>query len=174
MAMKIGEHPPIGPSIPTRVITLVGPDRENFLKGWRCENQGMGIGAYAYYRRVIENQKDRLLDTIIKVAERTPGSQSAIETLRDAKSETQFSKAVHSVKDCVPDSLRINGHNPMTLLHSALSEGLHDADEEWCLDRAHAIHHILFALAERTGAILKDSAELDAAVSRLLNPNAKK
>jgi hypothetical protein len=172
-AVKIGEHPPFGPSIPTRVIALVGPDRDNFLKGWRCENQGMGIGAYSYYRRVIENQKNRFLDSIIKVAERTTGSESAIALLKAAQTETQFSKAVHSIRDCVPDSLKISGHNPITLLHSALSEGLHEGDEAWCLDRAHAIHHILFDLAERIGAVLKDTAELDKAISKLLKSPAK-
>jgi len=53
-AMKLGETPPFGPHVPSRVITLIGPDREEFLLGRRAESLGLGIGAFAYYRRVVE------------------------------------------------------------------------------------------------------------------------
>ena len=59
---KVGEIPPFGPPLPSRVMKLVGPDRELFLKGRRAESQGMGIGSFAYYRRVVENQKDRVFE----------------------------------------------------------------------------------------------------------------
>ena len=44
---KVGEWPPFGPPIPARVISLIGPDRTTFLQGRRCENQGLGIGAFS-------------------------------------------------------------------------------------------------------------------------------
>src|SRR5439155_11971413 len=53
-ALKLGQWPPFGPSVAPRVISLIGPDRELFLKGRRAESQGMGIGAFGYYRRVVE------------------------------------------------------------------------------------------------------------------------
>jgi hypothetical protein len=64
---KLGELPVYGPPTPARLISLIGPDREIFLKGRRCGNLGLGIGAFVYYRRVVENQKSRILDEIIKV-----------------------------------------------------------------------------------------------------------
>jgi hypothetical protein len=54
---KLGEFPPFGPPTPSRVMKLVGEDRELFLKGRRAELHGLGIGAFAYYRRVVEEQK---------------------------------------------------------------------------------------------------------------------
>ncbi len=65
---KLGEFPVYGPPTPTRLLKLIGPDREIFLKGRRSENQGLGIGSFIYYRRVVENQKDRILREIIKVS----------------------------------------------------------------------------------------------------------
>jgi hypothetical protein len=56
--LKFGEWPPFGPPTPARVIALIGPDRDAFLAGRRSENQGMGIGAFAYYRRVVEKPKE--------------------------------------------------------------------------------------------------------------------
>ncbi len=47
-AMKFGELPPFGPPVPTQLVSLVGPDRDAFLRGRRAENQGLGIGAFAY------------------------------------------------------------------------------------------------------------------------------
>lgn len=168
-ALKFGEWPVFGPPTPSRLVSLVGPDRDAFLKGRRAENQGLGIGAFAYYRRVVENQKNRLLDEILRVAERTRAAQSTIAALTAAKDETQFSRAVELVKESIPPSLLIDGHNPMTLLHSALSEGLHAQTDEECLEIATSVRVILQELTEKTAAALKDHAELKSALSRLLN-----
>ena len=86
--------------------------------------------------------------------------------------ETQFSRAIDDVKDAIPPVLRISGHNPLTLLHSALSQGLHARTDQECLEIAGSIRVVLTELAERIGQVLKDQAELNAAVTRLLKPPA--
>ena len=168
-AMKFGEIPPFGPYTPARVITLIGPDRELFLQGRRAENRGMGIGAYSYYRRVVENQKGRIIAEIAKVAQKLGAKPSVLEAFKLAEKETQFSKAIDEIKDGIPDVLRIGQHNPLTLLHTALSEGLHEHTDKECLDLAQEIRLVLTELAERLSQALKDEAELQTAVSRLLN-----
>lgn len=167
-AFKYGERPQFGPPTPARVISLIGPQRDLFLKGRRAENQGMGIAAFAYYRRVIEDQKDRILDEVIKVCQRLSVDQPIIDELTKAKSETQFTTAVETVKHAIPQALLINGRNPLTLLHSALSEGLHAQSDEECLEVATSIRIVMAEFAERMGQALKEEAELNAAVSRLL------
>jgi len=57
-AVKLGEWPPFGPKVSSRVISILGKNKELFLMGRRAEMQGLGLGALAYYRKVIENQKD--------------------------------------------------------------------------------------------------------------------
>lgn len=166
---KFGELPIYGPPTPSRLIKLIGPDREHFLSGRRCENQGLGIGAFVYYRRVVENQKNRILDEIIKVSKKLGVGQDRIDALESAKSETQFSKAVESVKHAIPQVLMINGHNPLTLLHTALSDGLHDRTDEHCLELASSIRVVLGELSERLSQALKDEAEINNALSRLLS-----
>ncbi|MCF8476495.1 MAG: hypothetical protein K9G60_05665 [Pseudolabrys sp.] len=139
------------------------------MKGRRCENQGLGIGAFVYYRRVVENHKNQILNEIIRVSEKLNAPAETITTLNAAKAENQFSKAMESVKDAIPQALLINGANPLTLLHSALSVGLHAQSDEQCLELAHDIRVVLVELAERLGQTLKDEAELSTAVTRLLN-----
>ncbi len=166
---KLGEIPPFGPPTPSRVISLIGPDREIFLKGRRAEIDGLGIGAFAYYRRVVENQKGRIIAEIAKVAARLGAKQETLKQFEKALTETQFSSAIDDIKDGIPQSLLIGGHNPLTLLHSALSEGLHEHTDEECLQIASSIRIVMTELADRISIALKDEAELNTAVSRLLN-----
>jgi len=169
VVLKFGEVPAFGPPTPARVISLVGPQKDLYLKGRRAEHQGMGIAAFAYYRRVIDDQRARIFDEIIKVCQRLSADESIIRELMAAKSETQFSKAVESVKHGIPQALFINGQNPLTLLHSALSEGIHGKSDEECLEDATNIRIVMAEFAERMGQALKDEAELSTAVSRLLS-----
>jgi hypothetical protein len=170
VVMKLGESPPFGSPLASRVISLIGPERELFLKGRRVENQGLGIGAFAYYRRVVENQKNRIVTEIKRVAEKAGASDEMLQSFDRALQATQFSKAVEEVKNSIPQSLLIMGHNPLTLLHKALSAGLHGESDEDCLEAASSIRIVLTELADMMGQILKDEAELRNAVKRLLNP----
>ncbi|HID8535836.1 TPA: hypothetical protein ACXIMI_000928 [Stenotrophomonas maltophilia] len=167
---KFGELPGYGPPTPARLTKLIGPDRDLFLRGRRCENQGLGIGAFVYYRRVVEGQKDRILDEILKVSRKLGSPAASLAKLEAAKAEARFSQALAGVKDAVPQALLINGHNPLLLLHSALSDGLHDRTDEHCLEVASSVRVVLGELAERLSQALKDEAELTRALAKLMNP----
>ena len=169
MCCKLGELPPYGPPVPSKLIKLIGPDRDIFLKGRNCENQGLGIGAFTYYRRVVENQKRRILKEIVKVSEKIGVPQDKIDTLHEAIEETQFSKSLKMTKDAMPESLLISGQSPILLLHRALSRGVHELSDEECLKRASTVRLVLGELSERLSAILKDKAELTKAISTLMH-----
>ena len=171
---KLGEFPPFGPPTPARVMTLVGEEREYFLKGRRAENQNLGIAAFAYYRRVVENQKTKIIDEIIRVGRKVGASKEILNDLDSARKETQFSKAVDAIKHGIPESLLIDGHNPLVLLHSALSEGLHAQTDEECLELATSIRVVLSELVERMSSALKEEVTLTTAVTRLLSANSQK
>jgi hypothetical protein len=174
VAQKYGENPSYGPPTPSRLIKIIGEDRDIFLKGRRCENQGLGVGAFAYYRRVVENQKSRILSNIAEVSRKVSAPAASTAALEAAMAETQFSKAISMIKDAIPQSLLISGHNPLTLLHTALSDGLHAQSDEHCLELAQSIRVVLAELSERIASALKDEAELRTAVSRLIKDGAEK
>ncbi|MBN8458901.1 MAG: hypothetical protein J0M04_13790 [Verrucomicrobia bacterium] len=155
------------------MIKLIGPDRDAFLKGRQCENQGLGIGAFVYYRRVVENQKSRILQQIAKVAEKIGAPPEKVELFSKAAKETQFSRAMDIAKPALPESLLISGHNPLGLLHSALSEGVHALSDHECLEIAGSVRTILNELSDRIAQALKDEAELQAALGTLLNRSSK-
>jgi hypothetical protein len=169
LVVKVGEWPPFGPPTPSRLITMIGPDRELFLRGRRAENQGLGIGAFSYYRRVVEEQRTRILDEIIKVAQKQGAGADVIDRLLAARNEQQFKNSVEAAAGAIPRSLLIHNHNPLTLLHTALSEGLHNRSDEECLELAASIRLVLAELSERIVEALREEDELKQAVSRLLN-----
>jgi hypothetical protein len=140
---KFGEYPAFGSPTPTRLLKMLNKDRHIYLQGRQCENQGLGIGAFAYYRRVVENQKNAIIDEIVRVSTKLKLSDDLVKVLSEAKNEKQFSKSVEAIKDGIPQVLFIDGHNPLTLLHRALSEGLHAETDAACLEAAHVIRIVL-------------------------------
>lgn len=168
-AKKLGEIPQFGSPIPSGVIRLIQSDRDLFLKGKRCEDQGLGIAAFSYYRRVIENQWTRLVDEIIKVGKGLNAPKKTIQFLEDCRDQNQFSKAVDDAKGALPEVLLIRGHNPLKLLHTALSDGLHNQSDEACLSKAVSIRVILFELNERLRKAKEGDKELADALNNLLN-----
>ena len=107
-------------------------------------------------------------DNVVAVA-----IEQAKELLEAAKKDPRFSDAVKTVENGIPDVLKVNGHNPLTLLHKALSEGIHELTEEECLERAKSIRVVLSELCDRMGEALKEQKELDEAVKSLMQKPTK-
>lgn len=189
IALKIGEFPELHIDIPTYLPKLLGEEYSYFIKGLKCEKQGCGIGAFSYYRRVVENQKGRFLKHIIKVARRLNASDTDIEELEKASeiieseiiqglekasNETQFTRAVELFKDFIPKTLYLEGQNPMTVLHKALSIGLHESDDATCLKIAHSIRIILQDFSQRIKDLLREDNEIKKALSDVMRFNQEK
>src|SRR5262245_19612665 len=132
------------------------------------ENEGLGIAAFVYYSRAVENHKNQILDKIIGFAQKVGTPPEMMKTLGGAKKEKHFKKALQSVKDAIPAALLLNGHNPLTILHSALNCDVHQETDETALERAHDVRVVLGELAERLGQSLKNEAELNTVVTRLM------
>jgi hypothetical protein len=174
---KIYQEPPFGQPIPKRLFKIIGEDnREPFLQARRAIARGLGIGAYAYYRRIVENTKFALLDSVLDVAQATKAPTEQIELLKKAQSERQFSKAIEMLRDvgAIPAVLLIDGHNPLALLHDLLSEGIHELDDEECLKRAQEAEVILCEVADRMQIALTERKMVKSALSSILNRKAKK
>ena len=170
---KFGEMPAFGPPLPARLLRLLGDDAGLFLKGRIAENQGLGIAAFAYYRRVVENQKGALLDELIRVSKVIGANSDVVAGLEKAKSGFQFAGAVEEVQAAIPPALLINNENPLTLLHNAFSRGLHAGSDAECLNDATAARVVLAEMVRRMADAMKDEAEIKSSVSRLSKVRAK-
>lgn len=171
IAVKAGEFPELDIAIPSTLPKLFGEDYPYFIKGLKCEKKGLGVGAYVYYRRVVENQKNRMLEAILRVAQKLGAKPEVIQALDEATRETQFGRAVDKVKGILPESLLVDGHNPFTLIHKALSIGIHNETDETCLTLAHSVRMVLTDLSERIKSALSEQKEIQSAVSSLMKFN---
>jgi hypothetical protein len=172
---KIGEVPAFGLPHPDAIKDVLGDAAEYFDPGYQSETAGLGIGAFAYYRRFVENHKDKIIGAIRSVAVAQGADESVIKTLDRATSMNSFANAVDVVKDAIPDSLRHSGgHNPLTLLHDLLSDGLHNDNDDECLKIAQDIRLLLTDLSERTTQALTRKNELTDAVNRMLKRKSEK
>lgn len=168
-AVKLGEWPPFGQQVALGIISSLGKNKDLFLMGHRAEIQGLGIGALAYYRRVVESQKDAIIDEIIRVWRRTNSPEAQIEKLKSARAEKQFKRAVERISDAIPQALLINGYNPLALLEQAITKGEDVQNDNEALQLATAIRIILTELVERLGRVLEDQTNLDKAVNYILS-----
>jgi hypothetical protein len=167
---KIYQEPPFGQPIPKRLFEVIGEEnREHFLQARRAIARGLGIGAHAYYRRIVENTKFELVGSVLKVAQATNAAPEQIEQLKKAQIETRFSAAIDMLRDAsaIPPILLIDGHNPLALLHDALSEGIHQLDDVECLQRAKDAEVILCEVADRIRIALTDRQSVKAALASI-------
>jgi hypothetical protein len=170
---KIGEMPEVHTEGPKSLLIFLGDDYHSFMKGLKCEKQGLGIGAFTYYRRVVETQKHNLINEIERVALKLNASPEFLQSLIKAKKETRFTLAIDQIKGAIPESLLVDSHNPLKLLHKALSIGVHEETDETCLQLAHNVRLVLFDLFEKLQLALSDQKELNGAVAGLLKFNSK-
>ena len=164
--MKLGEFPPFSTAISPQIEKLLsGPHSELYRNGIRATAQGLGIGAASYFRRIFEGQWSNLVKKIQQAAEQL--GDLDLSAYDAALKATQFSSAVDSLKNAIPEKLLIlDGQNPLKLLYQPLSRQLHGLTDEECLQQAQDIQLVLTALLENIASVLKDQAELPAA-SRL-------
>jgi hypothetical protein len=167
--LKIGEVPTFGIKPPDELSRFLESDAELFQKGLLAENQGLGVGAYAYYRRIVENQMGHLLDLIDKViAAEGGGSEDIKAAIIRARATDRFTRALEQIKDMLPRSLRIDGHNPLQLLFDQISDDVHSSSDDECLARAAVIRHVLGGMASRVAALVSEDRALRDSISALM------
>ncbi len=168
-AMKVGEYPPFGSHLAKRLRDLLPKnDLELYRKGLRTEREGHGIGAAAYFRRVVENQWKALVKKLRDAAEKLGTPAERLKVFDEALTQPQFSTAVDMLKDAIPAKLLIlDGRNPLTLLYKPLSVQIHDLSDEQCLQQAADIRVVLNETFDNISRVLSDDETLKAAVTRL-------
>ncbi len=168
---KLGEYPPNVDSLPTKLITIFGKCKDLVIKAKYCENHGLGLGAITYYRRIVENQKNKLIDSLYKAMIQINPDPDLLVKFEKAKLETQFSTSIELIKDFIPEELYIGGHNPLKLLYKSMSIGIHNLSDEKCLEIGKDIRIVLCELVKKINEVLKGRNELAKAVKSLNDLN---
>lgn len=171
--MKVGQFPSWEIKGDVNIEKLLGDHSGYYRKGLVCESQGYGIGAFGYYRRIVEEIIDGLLDEIAELL-----TNSELLEYQDALAKTKETivtqEKIELVKDLLPPILRPEGMNPLSALHSALSEGLHAESDEECLEYAETCREILIFLVNQVAASKAASKGFTDSMRKLLEKKSKK
>jgi hypothetical protein len=139
---KVGVFPKIQIK-PSKEITKYFNTEINsfYYKGLNSLHQNFGIGAFAYFRRIIEKE---LLNIISDIKSLPDSHTTEIERLLLEHDKTpNISTIYDNIFEHLPNSLKSLGNNPIKLLYNQTSEGLHSLSEEDCLKRANTILKLL-------------------------------
>ena len=127
--LKAGQYPKLEVTIPKEFAKALGAKRDLYVKGTTSRHAGYGIGALTYFRRVIEDTTDEMLDLLGEAMEATGADPTAREKLKKAKEGTRFEDKVKIAGEVMPVHLRPGGGNPFGDLYELLSAGLHSLTE---------------------------------------------
>ena|SRR5690554_2499662 len=146
---KAGQYP--RPRLPRNrhVQRFMADDAANYEKAIACLANAYGIGAFAYYRRLVEDNIGRLLELVQEDAAASSSGTETLAALKQLGTNCPMAEKLKIANDAVPAHLKPDGLNPLGRLYGALSEGIHSLSEEQCLNQARLIDQCLaFLLAE--------------------------
>lgn len=171
---KVGQNPPWEIDIDKNLETLLGEYKDVYKKGLVNESQGYGIGAYSYYRRITEEIIDELLGKIYPLIEGEVNKEKYKEALQNVKKTRITEEKINLVRELLPNSLRPGGLNPLSILHNALSAGIHGKSDEECLKLAEDVRKVLIYLVNEVLNHQKVSVEFTESMRKLLEDKNKK
>jgi hypothetical protein len=142
-------------------------DRDNYEKAVICLSHEYGVAAFAYFRRIVENNINRLLDLLQEDLQSSGGGQenfTAIQSLRDA---SPMSEKIKIANLALPGHLQPDGLNPLGKLYQVLSEGVHTLPEEECLKKARATSECLAFLVSELASRKEHRARFKSIIGQL-------
>jgi hypothetical protein len=170
---KVGQFPAPDISIDSRVEKVLDAENVRLYKDGRiCEAQGYGIGAFAYYRRLVENVISKLLDDITDLVPQEARAEY-LKGLQNVKNEKLAEDKIRVAKDLLPQSLKTAGLNPLSSLHDALSAYIHAQTDHECLEIAATIRTVFDALVIQIDANKTASKALVEGTKKLLREKSR-
>lgn len=170
---KIGQVPPWSKRQDKNLAKLLSSHQDYYKKGLACESHGYGIGANAYYRRIVEDIIDDLLASITDLIEPNE-KEKYLKAIEETKKTIVAQEKIALVKDLLPAILRPDGMNPLSILHGSLSEGLHDETDGECLESAKHIREVLIFLVNQIALHRESSRRFTDSMRKLLEKRSGK
>ncbi len=171
---KVGQYPAWSIEIDKDLEINLGSRAAFYKKGLISESQGYGIGAFAYYRRVVEGVIDELLEAIEDLIETENEREKYRQALKQVKNEIVAEKKIKLVQDLLPSTLRTDDYNPLKILYKELSTGLHSQTDKECLKKSELIRDVLIFLVTQVNGTRNRKRKFTSAMQKLLDSSAGK
>lgn len=148
-ATKLGQSELPLPHTPRALTKLLGSDQALYRKGLACMAEGFGLGAVAYFRRVIEDKASDILGRMRHIAVQD-GDAESVTKIDEANASHKVSDRLRLAVDAVPPALRPGGMNPLGILYGAFSEEIHASEsDDTALETARALQGALDVLVRK-------------------------
>jgi hypothetical protein len=136
--MKVGQYPAQSVSLPKGLEKNLGPEAAGlYRKGLISRNNGYGLGALIYIRRVVEDKTNELIEVAATLSESHNIDAAVIAKMRaaaDSKTFIPYEEKLKIAATVFPDSLKVGSVNPLGSLYSLVSKGIHGLTEAECID----------------------------------------
>ena len=142
-------------------------DLDNYEKAVVCLSHEYGVAAFAYFRRIVENNINRLLDFVHEDAQSSGSDKPTIDAIAELRKEAPMSEKIKVANLALPNHLKPDGLNPLGRLYQTLSEGVHGLSEEECLAKAKATSECLTYLVSELAYRKKHRARFKGIVGGL-------
>jgi hypothetical protein len=146
---KIGEEPPNIGATPKALRELMGESWVLYLKGVRSQLAGLELGAFVYFRRVVERVWPLLVERFIQLSQ-YDASLDQLRVLKDAKDTRQINRSMDAALESIPTAIFIDGHNPLEVLIEAYGSQNKEYTSVECGSRAERLRTALNQLADIT------------------------
>lgn len=133
---KCGEYPQKQLPKNKQLSKFLKNDRDEYDKAVICLANGYGVAAFAYFRRIVESNINRILDLIIETENPI---DELVQEINELRKESPMSKKIEIINKTLPGYLRPPGFNPLGTLYAVLSDGVHSLPEDQCLEKANDI-----------------------------------
>ena len=140
---KYGQRPRKKIERDSKLQKFFKQDAEYYEKALISLNNGYGIAAFAYFRRIVEMNISNLLDLLVSDLN-TEDTENPINlAIAELRKESPMSDKIKVANKALPEYLKPEGLNPLGKIYSLLIEGVHSLTDEECLDKAESLQACL-------------------------------
>jgi len=149
------------------LLKFLKNDLDNYEKATVCLSHEYGVAAFAYFRRIVENNIKALLDLVQEDAQSSGSDKAILDALDDLRKDTPMSEKIKIANLALPNYLKPDGLNPLGRLYQVLSEGVHSLPDAECLHKAKAISECLEFLVSELASRTEHRTRFKSLVSKL-------
>lgn len=133
---KVGQFPPWDISVSKELARALEDDTDTYKRAKICLSQGYGLAACAYLRRVLENRINHILELIYEYEKERGAPESKLSKIKSLLESKHVDEKLSHAYKYAPESVIVQGTNPLRVIYELLSRGIHNLSEDECTDSA--------------------------------------
>ena len=145
----------------------LGKDTILYRKAISSLNEGFGIGACAYLRRLVEKYINPLLQLLYEIKELEGAASDELIKIQNAIEAKDFTTKTKFAAQIAPTAITTPGMNPLKTLHDQLSRALHSMEEDEAIAVATLLKESLDYVIPRLRKQLDDQQKFVEAMKNL-------